>query len=56
MISREWPGGYYLIVGQIVYTIVNMKYEWDEQKRQANFEWDSEIDTTDSRNDYGKQR
>ena len=47
----------------------NMKYEWDEQKREANlvkhgvdftevenFEWDTAIETIDNRKDYGEQR
>ena len=46
-----------------------MKYEWDEQKREANlvkhgidftevenFEWDTAIETIDNRKDYGEQR
>ena len=47
----------------------NMRYEWDEQKREANyekhdvdfnevvnFEWDLAIETQDNRRDYGEER
>lgn len=47
----------------------NMKYEWNEYKKEANFEkhgvdfneignfeWDSAIETIDDRKDYGEQR
>ena len=46
-----------------------MRYEWNEHKRDANFEkhgvdfnevenfeWDSAIETIDDRKDYGEQR
>ncbi|MBN1999854.1 BrnT family toxin [candidate division KSB1 bacterium] len=46
-----------------------MEYEWDEQKREANFfrhhvdfveaicfEWDSALETIDDRYDYGEER